>query len=160
MPRSTSAPIRLLYALGASVLTGLLLAALAFPLVGGAGLTAKAGADEFLVLPVELEETPLAQRTKIVARDGTLIAVLYRQNRVVAPLQNIPELARKAVIATEDARFYAHHGVDYKGTLRAAVSNAQAGGVSQGGSTLTQQYVKNALLQAAGNSVEKQQAAR
>jgi membrane carboxypeptidase/penicillin-binding protein len=52
----------------------------------------------------------------VLAADGSLIAVLYRENRVVAPLQDIPEMTRKAVIATEDARFYAHNGVDFKGT--------------------------------------------
>ncbi len=145
----------------ASAITGLLLAVAAFPLVGGLGLTAKAGAEEFLVLPEELTTSPLAQRTRILAADGqTELAVLYRENRVNAALLDVPELARKAVIATEDARFYAHNGVDYKGTLRAAVQNAQAGGVSQGGSTLTQQYVKNALLQAARGDKEAQEAAR
>ena len=151
---------RLAYALLASVVAGLLLAAVAFPVVGGLGLTAKAGADEFLVLPAELETVPLPQRTRILAADGSQLAALYRQNRVSVKLADIPERARQAVIATEDARFYSHHGVDYKGTLRAAVENAQAGGVSQGGSTLTQQYVKNALLQAAEGSKTQQDAAR
>jgi hypothetical protein len=109
--------------------------------------------------PAELKTTPLAQRSRVLAADGTLIAVLYRENRVVAPLADIPEMARKAVIATEDARFYAHNGVDYKGTLRAAIENSQAGQVTQGGSTLTQQYVKNALVQAASTKAG-QQAAR
>jgi membrane peptidoglycan carboxypeptidase len=159
--RDPAAGSRLLSALLASALTGLLLAAAAFPLVGGLGLTAKAGAEEFLVLPAELTTSPLAQRTRILAADGqTELAVLYRENRVNAALLDVPELTRKAVIATEDSRFYAHNGVDYKGTLRAAVQNAQAGGVSQGGSTLTQQYVKNALLQAARGDKEAQEAAR
>ena len=160
MLRSANAPVRLLFALLASVLTGLLFAVAAFPLVGGLGLTAKAGADEFLVLPEELETAPLAQRTRILAVDGTQLAVLYRQNRANASLEDIPEMARKAVIATEDARFYSHNGVDIKGTARAAVENLQARGVSQGGSTLTQQYVKNALLQAAEGSKTQQDAAR
>ena len=150
----------MLYALLASVVAGLLLAAVAFPVVGGLSLTAKAGADEFLVLPAELETAPLPQRTRILAADGSQIAVLYRQNRVSTTIADVPELTRQAVIATEDARFYRHNGVDVKGTLRAAVENAQAGGVSQGGSTLTQQYVKNALLQAAGGSETAQNAAR
>jgi len=155
------APTRLLSALVASVVTGLLLAVAAFPIVGGLGLTAKAGAEEFLVLPDELKTSPLAERTRILASDGkTELAVLYRENRVNAALLDIPELARKAVIATEDSRFYAHNGVDYKGTARAAIQNAKAGGVSQGGSTLTQQYVKNALLQSARGSREEQAAAR
>jgi membrane peptidoglycan carboxypeptidase len=155
-----SVAARIVFALVASVLTGLLLAAAAFPVVGGLGLTAKAGADEFLVLPAELETAPLAQRTRILAADGSQIAVLYRQNRVNVPLASIPELTRQALIATEDARFYSHNGVDFKGTARAAVENARAGGVSQGGSTLTQQYVKNALLQAAEGSKTQQDAAR
>ena len=150
--RQSSPLLRLLYAVLASVVTGLVFAGIAFPIVGGLGLTAKAGADEFLVLPVELTEEPLAQRTKILAADGSLLAILYRENRVIAPLEFIPDLTRKAVLAVEDARFYSHKGVDYKGTLRAAVENAQAGGVSQGGSTLTQQYVKNALLQSASTT--------
>jgi membrane peptidoglycan carboxypeptidase len=158
--RFVDAPARLLFALLASVLTGLLFAVAAFPVVGGLGLTAKAGADEFLVLPEELETAPLAQRTRILAVDGTQLAVLYRQNRVNATLEEVPEMTRKAVIATEDARFYSHNGVDIKGTVRAAVENVQAGGVSQGGSTLTQQYVKNALLQAAEGSKTQQDAAR
>ena len=150
LPERPAAPAsRILYALAASVVSGLLLAGVAFPVVGGLGLTAKAGADEFLVLPEELGSTPLAQRSKILAADGSLLAILYRENRVYAGLEFIPEMTRKAFIAVEDARFYAHHGIDYKGTLRAAVENSQAGSVTQGGSTLTQQYVKNALLQAA-----------
>jgi hypothetical protein len=64
------------------------------------------------------------------------------------------------VLAIEDARFYAHNGVDVKGTIRAAVENAQANGVTQGGSTLTQQYVKNALLQAATTKEEQAAPAR
>ena len=160
MLSSSNAPLRAVYALLASVVAGVLLAAVAFPLVGGLSLTAKAGADEFLVLPAELETAPLAQRTRILAADGSQIAVLYRQNRVSAKLADVPEQTRQAVIATEDARFYSHNGVDVKGTLRAAVENARAGGVSQGGSTLTQQYVKNALLQAANGSEAAQDAAR
>ena len=159
-PPDRSAPVttRLAYALLASVLTGVAMAGVALPVVGGLGLTAKAGADEFLVLPAELKTTPLAQRSRILAADGSLLAVLYRENRVVAPLAEIPEQTRKAVIAVEDARFYAHNGIDYKGTLRAAVENSQAGGVTQGGSTLTQQYVKNALLQAASTKAGQQAA--
>jgi membrane peptidoglycan carboxypeptidase len=142
-----------------SAVAGLLVAGLVLPLVGGVGLAAKSQADEFLVLPAELETPPLAQRSRILAADGSLIASLYSENRVVVALGDVPELARKAVLAIEDSRFYAHNGVDVKGTLRAAVANAQADAVTQGGSTLTQQYVKNALIQAA-TTREQQVAAR
>jgi membrane peptidoglycan carboxypeptidase len=150
---------RLGLALVVSCLMGLLMAALAFPVIGGVGLTAKAGADNFLALPADLEAGPPAQRSKILASDGTLLATMYSQNRVNVALSSVPLATRQAVIAIEDSRFYAHHGVDYKGILRAAVTNAGAGGVKQGASTLTQQYVKNALIDAATTKAG-QQAAR
>ncbi len=62
------------------------------------------------------------------------------------PLQEIPLNMINAVLATEDARFYQHFGVDVQGTMRAAVANAQAKTVVQGGSTLTQQLAKNLFL--------------
>jgi membrane peptidoglycan carboxypeptidase len=74
---------------------------------------------------------------------------MYSQNRVNVPLSIVPLAMRQAIIAIEDSRFYAHHGVDYKGIVRAALTNAGAGGVRQGASTLTKQYVKNALIEAA-----------
>ena len=62
------------------------------------------------------------------------------------PLSEIPPYAIRAVLATEDARFYSHFGLDVQGTLRAIVANARADGVVQGGSTLTQQLAKNLFL--------------
>jgi membrane peptidoglycan carboxypeptidase len=152
-------PAGVLTGLLASVLAGLLVAALALPVVGAVGLAAKGQADDFLVLPAELETPPLAQRSKVLAADGSLIAWLYLENRVRVPLAQVPQHVRQALLAIEDARFYEHNGVDVQGTLRAAVENATAGSVRQGGSTLTQQYVKNALLQAAQTQAE-QEAAR
>ncbi len=62
------------------------------------------------------------------------------------PLEELSPYLVKAVLATEDARFYEHFGVDIIGTLRAAIANARAQGVVQGGSTLTQQLAKNLFL--------------
>ena len=62
------------------------------------------------------------------------------------PLDQFPDQLIKAVLATEDRRFYDHFGIDLAGTLRALVTNAQAGGVRQGGSSLTQQLAKNLFL--------------
>ncbi len=149
MFRTVNASGRLLLALLASVLTGLLLAAVALPVVGGLGLAAKASADEFLVLPGELVTTPPPVRSRLVATNGATLAWLYRENRIPVPLEQIPKLTQQALISIEDARFYQHNGVDYKGTARAAVENVRNSGVTQGGSTLTQQYVKNALIQTA-----------
>ena len=62
------------------------------------------------------------------------------------PLEEMPDSLIKATLATEDRRFYDHFGIDFVGTFRAMVSNAQAGGVVQGGSTITQQLAKNLFL--------------
>ncbi len=64
-----------------------------------------------------------------------------------------------AIVAIEDARFYQHNGIDLQGTVRALVANTQAGGVTQGGSTITQQYVKNVLLDTAKTKAEREAAA-
>ena len=62
------------------------------------------------------------------------------------PLEEMPDHLIKAVLATEDRRFYEHFGIDFLGTFRALLTNAQAGGVVQGGSTITQQLAKNLFL--------------
>jgi membrane peptidoglycan carboxypeptidase len=129
---------------------GLLVAGLAFPLVGSVGLVARAGADSFDALPDELVEPPLPQTSRILAADGSTLAVAYfNENRVVVPLSRVPKVMEDAILAIEDYRFYEHGGVDMKGLLRAAFRNSQAGSVQQGGSTITQQYVKNVLIERA-----------
>lgn len=62
------------------------------------------------------------------------------------PLEDFPDNLIKATLATEDRRFYDHFGIDFAGTARALVTNAQAGGVRQGGSSITQQLAKNLFL--------------
>ncbi len=86
-------------------------------------------------------------RTQIFAADGTLITELASEERRQSlPLDQIPRILQNAVVAIEDERFWEHNGVDPKGILRAAGKTSAAGEVAQGGSTITQQYVKNALL--------------
>ncbi len=158
---SRSSPLlRVVLALLVSVLAGLLVAGLAAPVVLGSGLAAKAAADDFLALPAELETPRLATRSQVLAADGSVLASFYRINRIDARWEQIPQVMRQAVLAIEDNRFYEHKGVDYKGTLRAAATNARSGGVAQGGSSITQQYVKNALLEAARGDEAAQRAAR
>jgi membrane peptidoglycan carboxypeptidase len=137
---------RLTGALLASALAGVLLAALVLPVFAGAGLAAKTTADQFLELPVGFEAPDLPVRSRMVAADGSHIAWLFRQNRVQVPLERVPEHVRAALLAIEDSRFYEHNGIDAQGVLRAAYENATAGRITQGASTLTQQYVKNALI--------------
>ena len=62
------------------------------------------------------------------------------------PLEDFPDNLIKATLATEDRRFYDHFGIDVAGTFRALLTNAQAGGVRQGGSSITQQLAKNLFL--------------
>ncbi|HEX4905524.1 MAG TPA: PBP1A family penicillin-binding protein [Acidimicrobiales bacterium] len=89
----------------------------------------------------------LNQSTQIFDAQGRLITRLEaEENRENVRLSELPEHLLDAVIAIEDDRFWEHKGVDVKAILRAAVTNTQEGEVAQGGSTITQQYVKNALL--------------
>ena len=89
----------------------------------------------------------LAQSSKIFDSEGRLITTLHRgQNRTNVTLDQIPEVLQNAVISIEDERFYEHGGVDLKAIFRAAVENASSGEIEQGGSTITQQYVKNVII--------------
>ena len=90
-----------------------------------------------------------AESSVVVDRRGRPITTLVApENRTSArTLDEIPEMVRQAVIAIEDERFYVHDGMDLKAIVRAARSNLEAGGISQGGSTITQQYVKLAIIQ-------------
>lgn len=89
---------------------------------------------------------PPDEATRIYAATGELIASIYRENRAAVPLEDIPVMLRHAVIAIEDDRFYQHHGIDLRGTLRAIVRNMLAAGVVEGGSTITQQLARNMFL--------------
>ena len=94
-----------------------------------------------------LRRRPNAVNTTIYDRNGVLIAELHgAENRVLVTSNKIPDVMKEATVATEDARFYSHHGVDFQGVARAIVENIRAGSVVQGGSTITEQYVKNAYV--------------
>lgn len=96
---------------------------------------------------VDMELSKLPQQSKMYANDGkTLLATFYDQNRIVVALKDISEPMQKAVVAREDHRFLEHSGVDPQGIARAFVQTYIRHGSTQGGSTLTQQYVKNALM--------------
>ncbi len=88
----------------------------------------------------------LPQRSTIYASDGkTVLAHVYLDNREIVPLDEISPIAVKAVLAIEDSDFYHHGALNLTSLLRAAIENVRAGGVVQGGSTITQQLVKNTL---------------
>ncbi|MEV6407658.1 MULTISPECIES: transglycosylase domain-containing protein [Streptomyces] len=141
--------------LGVSVLAGAVLAGIALPAVGALGLAAKGSVESFDELPANLKTPPLSQRTTILDADGDQIATVYSRDRTVVDLKNISPYLQKAIVAIEDSRFYQHGAVDLKGVLRALNKNAQSGGVSEGASTLTQQYVKNVFVEEAGDDPTK-----
>ncbi len=136
------------------VLAGVVVAAAAFPAVAMGGLSIKAGADGFGELPTSLKVPSPPQITYVYASDGkTLLTTFYDENRHNIPLSEMPLVIQRAIIAAEDNRFYEHKGVDMQGILRAFVSN-KSGGDTQGASTLTQQYVKQAQTYSATTPAE------
>jgi len=94
----------------------------------------------------ELRSYDPPQVTRILARDGTTLGEMFVERRTVVSIQNVPDVMKKAVLAAEDAHFYEHAGLNYLGMLRALAHNLRTPGSLQGGSTITQQVVKNVLL--------------
>jgi membrane peptidoglycan carboxypeptidase len=138
-----------------SIVAGVLLAGILLPFVGGIGIAARTASNNFESLPADLKVPPLPQRSTVVAANGDTIASFYDQDRVSVPLSQVPQVMQQAIIAIEDVRFYEHSGIDIKGALRALLANGSSGTVTQGGSTLTQQYVKNVLVEDAHTKKEK-----
>ena len=96
---------------------------------------------------VHLEDVPrraLAQTSFVYAADESVITELHAvEDRVVLPTSQIPRSIRDAAVAIEDRRFYQHHGIDGRAILRASYVNLRDGTIEEGGSTITQQLVKN-----------------
>ncbi|AGP33496.1 penicillin-binding protein 1A [Sorangium cellulosum] len=120
-----------------------------------AGLLAAAVIAFFLVvrryeadLPTtaELNHYNPPQVTRFLARDGTVLGELFVERRTLVPVTEIPPVMSLAALAAEDARFYKHDGLNYLGMLRALLVNLRSAEARQGGSTITQQVVKNVLL--------------
>ena len=82
----------------------------------------------------------------VYASDGTLIDEFYLERRIWVPLASLPPHVWRAFIAAEDRRYFEHGGFDLMGILRAALANLERRTISQGGSTITQQLVKNLLV--------------
>jgi len=145
--------------LGVSVLAGTLVGLMLIPFAGSLGVLTRDVVRDFESLPDELNTPPLPERSVILAADGSVLATIYYQNRIEVPLDSIAPIMRQATIAVEDARFLEHNGVDFRGIVRAAASNASSGEISEGASTLTMQYIKNVLVNQA-TSAEELDAAR
>jgi membrane peptidoglycan carboxypeptidase len=140
------------------VVAGALVAGLLFPLVGGTGLVARNSTSLLDALPVELTDETPAGNSRVLAADGSLITNLYTNNRTPVTADQIAPIMKQALVDIEDSRFYDHNGLDVQGTMRALVKNMAAGSVQEGGSTLTQQLVKQTLLQTAATPEDRQAA--
>ncbi|WP_299955238.1 transglycosylase domain-containing protein [uncultured Modestobacter sp.] len=140
------------------VVAGALVAAMLLPWVGGPGLVARNSTSLLDALPVELtDETPNGN-TRVPAADGSLITEFYTNNRTPVTPDQVSDVMKQALVDIEDSRFYQHNGLDVEGTMRALVKNLAAGEVEEGGSTLTQQLVKQTLLQTADTPEEREAA--
>jgi penicillin-binding protein 1A len=105
-----------------------------------------AGACAWQTPDLRLAGPAVAESTKIFAADGSLVTTLHaEQNRETVPLDEMPKPLRDAVVAIEDERFWHHKGVDIRAVIRAAWADANHGKIVEGGSTITEQYVKNVL---------------
>ena len=93
-----------------------------------------------------LRDVQLQVPLRVYTRDGKLLAAIGEQRRIPVRYEQIPKKLVQAFLATEDDRFFRHHGVDWQGILRAAVANLKAGGIRQGASTITMQVARDMFL--------------
>lgn len=95
----------------------------------------------------DVENVQPAASSQIYDVHGNLLTTVHStENRLPVPISEVPKSLQNAFVATEDARFYSHHGIDPVGILRAVWVNIARSGVSEGGSTITQQLARNAFL--------------
>jgi penicillin-binding protein 1A len=113
---------------------------------GLVGLFAYYGSDPKLPKISKLDDFRPKQVTRVLDRTGTPIGELGLEKRTVVPYAAIPKVLVNAVVAAEDADYFNHEGIDYRGMLRAFVEDVLRGRRAQGGSTITQQVVKTMLL--------------
>ncbi|WP_244286014.1 transglycosylase domain-containing protein [Cryobacterium zongtaii] len=133
-----------------SAVAGVLVTVAVTPALAVSGMTATNTINVFENLPNYLTVDQLSQKSTIYAIDGNgapfALASFYDQNRVEVPVESMSQDVQDAAVAGEDPRFEQHGGVDLQGTIRGALSTVTGGG-TQGGSSITQQYVKNVLVQ-------------
>jgi penicillin-binding protein 1A len=94
----------------------------------------------------ELREVKSQLPLRVLSRDGKLMAQFGEQRRIPVTYEQIPQVVIDAFLAAEDDRFFEHPGVDWQGLVRAALSNMTAGGVREGGGTITMQLARNTVL--------------
>lgn len=125
---------------------GFMMAGMALPFVYAAGTVSNSATGLFNDLPADIEVERPSERSVMLAADGSVLATFFADNRLVVAPDQISAPMVDAIVAVEDRRFYQHQGVDPEGMARALVRNAFADR-QEGASTLTQQLVKNLLIE-------------
>ena len=140
-------PLAVLLLVPVIAIAAILIAIVIVPPFAGLGLGAKRIDARLTSLGADFTRIPrFPERSTIYASDGkTELATLYLDNREIVGLADISPIASKSVLAVEDAQFYQHGPLDWTSLVRALITNAATGEVVQGGSTITQQLVKNAI---------------
>ncbi len=115
-----------------------------------AGVAALGGAYLYVAGSLPRVDTLEDYRPPVISRvysdDGTVIAEYARERRIVVPVSRMPRQLIQAFVSAEDSHFFEHQGIDFGSILRAAIKDVMAGGIVQGGSTITQQVAKSLLL--------------
>lgn len=137
---------------GLSAVAGVLIAATVTPAIALSGAAASGAITMFDNLPSVLDIQKLMLPTTLYYTDPATgqsaeLARFYDQNRSPVQFDQINPVMYDAMLSSEDPRFYQHGGIDLIGTSRALIRNVQGGGATQGGSSISQQYVKNILIQ-------------
>ncbi|MDA2805826.1 penicillin-binding protein [Nocardiopsis suaedae] len=130
-----------------SAVAGLLIAAMVLVTVGGGAVAARDAARSALRMPDAFDPSAMVQQSVLLDADGREFATVHDRRREAVRLDEVAPVMRAAVLAVEDRRFYEHSGLDLRAVFRAALATLE--GRTQGGSTITQQYVKNVLVEAA-----------
>lgn len=144
---------------GLSAIAGVLAMVVLAPIILVGGFTASAGIAIFENLPDYIKPVNASQASTIYGiKNGEPVEVakFYNENRISIDYNDMSPNVRNAVVATEDPRFFEHGGVDIISLIRATLTNAAMGGGGPGGSTITMQYVKNSLVEAANLSGDEE----
>ncbi len=135
---------------GLSAIAGVLITATVTPAIAVSGYAATSALDTFDNMPSFLQVDKLMMPTQLYRKDtagnDVMMAEFYDQNRIPVTWEQVNPVMYDAIISSEDKNFYTHGGIDFVGTVGALVGNASSG-TNRGGSSITQQYVKNVLQQ-------------
>jgi len=145
-PKGPLFPVLFVFVIGCAAA---LVAVVLLPLFGAVGISADALNQRLDEAGASFKRIPhFPERSTIYAKDGSVLATLFLdENRTIVHLRKVSPIAQEAVLAIEDDGFYEHGALNAPSVVRALLADIIAGHITQGGSTITQQLVKNAVIQ-------------